>query len=188
MLAASAAFPSGGVMAQVLGRSVFAALALVLSFGAYAADKKSSDGKASKSDASFMKDAANDSAAEIALGKVVPQKSQNADVKAFSQRMVDDHTKASQELEPIASRMGVSLPKEPTGSHAKMVKELAKKDKKFDHEYAEAMVKDHEKAVKLFEKTSKKGDSEEVRQFAAKTLPTLQEHLKMAKDLKAKVK
>jgi putative membrane protein len=175
-------------MAQVLARSIFAALALVLSFGAYAADKKSNDGKASKSDASFMTDAANDNLAEIELGKVVQQKSQNADVKAFAQRMVDDHTKANQELEPIATKMGVSLPKAPTGSHAKVVKELSKKDKRFDHEYAEAMVEDHEKAVKLFEKTSKKGDSEEVRQFAAKTLPTLQEHLKMAKDLKKKVK
>jgi putative membrane protein len=175
-------------MTQALARSIFAGLALVLSFGAYAADKKSDSGKASKSDASFMKDAANDSAAEIELGKLVPQKTQNADVKAFAQRMVDDHTKASQELEPIAAKMGVDLPKAPTGSHAKMVKELAKKDKNFDHEYAEAMVKDHEKAVKLFEKTSKKGDSDEVRQFAAKTLPTLQEHLKMAQDLKKKVK
>jgi putative membrane protein len=181
-------FPSGGSMTHVLGRSIFAALALVLSFGAYAADKKSDNGKVSKSDRNFMMDAANDSLAEIELGKVAQQKSQNADVKAFGQRMVDDHTKANQELEPIASKMGVSLPKEPTGKHAKMVKELSNKEKRFDHEYAEAMVKDHEKAVKLFEKTSKKGDAEEVRQFAAKTLPTLQEHLKMARDLKKNVK
>jgi putative membrane protein len=172
-------------MTSAMNRSIFAVLALALSFGAYAADKKADNsGKASKSDASFMKDAANDSLAEIELGKVVPQKSQNADVKAFSQRMVDDHTKANEELKPIAEKLGVALPTAPEGKHAKMVKDLSKKDKRFDHEYAEAMVKDHEKAVKLFEKTSKKGDSEEVRQFAAKTLPTLQEHLKMARDLK----
>jgi putative membrane protein len=172
-------------MTHATSRSILAILAFALSFGAYAADKKAdSSGKASKSDASFMKEAANDSLAEIELGKLVQQKSQNAEVKAFGQRMVDDHSKANEELKPLADKMGVTLPTAPEGKHAKMVKELAKKDKRFDHEYAEAMVKDHQKAVKLFEKTSKKGDSEEVRQLAAKTLPTLQEHLKMARDLK----
>lgn len=172
-------------MTHVMNRSIFAVLALALSFGVYAADKKGNDsGKASKSDVSFMKEAANDSMAEIELGKVAQQKSQNADVKAFGQRMVDDHTKASEELKPIADKMGVQLPSAPEGKHARMVKDLSKEDKKFDQKYVNDMVKDHEKAVKLFEKTSKKGDSEEIRQFAAKTLPTLQEHLKMARDLK----
>jgi putative membrane protein len=168
-----------------MSRSIFAVLALALSFGAYAADKKSdSSGKASKSDASFMKEAANDSMAEIELGKVAQQKSQNADIKAFGQRMVDDHTKASEELKPIADKMGVALPTAAEGKHGKMVKDLSNREKNFDREYVNAMVKDHEKAVKLFEKTSKKGDSEEVRQFAAKQLPVLQEHLKMARDLR----
>jgi len=45
------------------------------------------------------------------------------------------------------------------------------------------MVKDHEQAVSLFEKESKKGDSDELKQFASTTLPTLQEHLKMARGL-----
>jgi putative membrane protein len=167
---------------------MFAVLCLALPLGVYAADKKADTGKVSKSDRSFIMDAANDSLAEVELGKIAQQKSTNDAVKKFGQRMVDDHTKANQELEPIATKLGVTPPTAPTGKHAKMVKELSKKDKRFDHEYAEAMVKDHEKAVKLFEKTSKKGDSEEIRQFAAKTLPTLQEHLAMAKDLKKSVK
>lgn len=175
-------------MTHAISRSVFAALALALSFGSYAADKADrkadSSGKASKSDASFMRQAANDSAAEIELGKLAQEKAQNPDVKAYGQRMVDDHTKATNELKPIADKMGVTLPTAPEGKHAKMTKDLAKKDKNFDKEYVNAMVKDHEKAVKLFQKTAKKGDSEEVRQFAEKTLPTLQEHLKMARDLR----
>ena len=168
-----------------MNRSIFAVLALALSFGAYAADKKAdSSGKVSKSDASFIKEAASDSMAEIELAKVAQQKSQNADIKAFGQRMGDDHTKASEELKPIADKLGVTLPAAPEGKHGRMVKDLSKKEKNFDREYVSAMVKDHEKAVKLFEKTSKKGDSEEVRQFAAKQLPVLQEHLKMARDLR----
>ena len=171
-------------MTHVMNRSIFAVLALALSFGAYAADKKADSGTASKGDASFMKQAASDSMAEIELGKIAQEKAQNPDVKAFGQRMVDDHTKASEELKPIADKMGVALPTGAEGKHGRMVKDLSKKEKNFDREYVNAMVKDHEKSVKLFERTSKKGDSEEVRQFAAKQLPVLQEHLKMARDLR----
>jgi putative membrane protein len=176
-------------MTQVLGRTLFAALALFLSFGAYAADKKSDSGKVSKGDRSFIMDAANDGLAEVELGKIAQQNAASEEVKKFGQRMADDHSKANKELEPIAAKLGVTLPTAPSGKHAHMVKELSKKQgAKFDREYAEDMVKDHKKAVKLFEKQSQKADAEELRQFAAKTLPTLQEHLKMAEDLRAATK
>ena len=90
-------------MTQSLGRSFFAALALVLSFGAYAADKKSDSGKISKADRTFIMDAANDSMAEIELGKVAQSNGASEEVKKFAQRMVDDHSTASKELEPIAA-------------------------------------------------------------------------------------
>ncbi len=165
-------------------RTLFAVAALGLSCAGFAADKKAETGKASKDDREFIMDVANDGLAEVELGRIAQQKGQSEDVKKFGQRMVDDHSKANQELEGIAGKLGVNLPKEPSGKHAKLVKELSKKDKRFDHEYAEAMVKDHEKAVKLFEMQSKKADSRELREFAASTLPTLKEHLQMAKNLK----
>ena len=176
-------------MTQLLGRSLFAALALVLSFGASAADKKSDSGKVSKGDRTFIMDAANDSLAEIELGKVAQQNAASPEVKKFAERMVNDHSTASKELEPIATKLGVTPPTAPHGKHAKMVQNLSKKTgEKFDKDYIDDMVKDHKKAVKLFEKQSQKGESEELRQFAAKQLPTLQDHLKMAQDLQAGMK
>ena len=176
-------------MTQLLGRSLFAALALVLSFGVGAADKKSDSGKVSKGDRSFIMEAANDSMAEIELGKVAQQNAASDEVKKFAQRMVDDHSTASKELEPIASKLGVTPPTAPQGKHAKMVQNLSKKTgAKFDKDYIDDMVKDHKKAVKLFEKQSQKAESEELRQFAAKQLPTLQDHLKMAQDIQAGMK
>src|SRR5215213_7124001 len=114
-------------MTHVFGKSLFAVLALVLSFGAYAADKKGDSGKVSKGDKSFIMDAANDSMAEIELGKVAQQNAASDDVKKFGQRMVDDHSKASKELEPIAGKLGVTPPTAPEGKHAKMVANLSKK-------------------------------------------------------------
>ena len=177
-------------MTHVLGRSVFAALALVLSFGAYADKHGHKDsGKVAKGDRTFIMDAATDSMAEIELGKVAQQNAASDEVKKYAQRMIDDHTKASQELEPIATKLGVTPPKEVKGHHARMMKDLSKKTgEKFDRDYINGMVKDHQKSVKAFQKESEKGQSEELKQFAAKQLPILQEHLKMAQDLQAGMK
>ena len=176
-------------MTQSLGRSFFAALALVLSFGADAADRKSDYGKVSKGDRTFMIEAANDSLAEIELGKLAQQNAASEDVKKFAQRMVDDHSAASKELEPVAGKLGVTLPTAPQGKHRRMVKDLSKKTgAKFDRDYVDDMVKDHKRALKLFEKQAQKAEAEELRKFAAGQLPTLHEHLKMAEDLQAGMK
>ena len=68
------------------------------------------------------------------------------------------------------------------------MKRIDPKGEKFDHEYSEHMIKDHESAVKLFQKQAKDGDAKELKDFAAKTLPTLEEHLKMSRNLKSRKK
>jgi putative membrane protein len=164
-------------------RILIAVLALACAPVLYAADKKG-DAKLSSNDRNFIKTAAEDNLSEVELGKVAQQNASSAEVKQFGQRMADDHAKAQQELETIAQKLGAQLPNAPSGSHAKMVKDLSKKTgAKFDQDYAKDMVKDHEKAVSLFEKQSKKADSDDLKQFATKTLPILQEHLKMARAL-----
>jgi len=176
-------------MKRLITRNLIGVLALAFAFGSYAADKKGDTRKLTSNDRNFITEAAQDGLAEVELGKIAQQNGASAEVKQFGQRMADDHSKANQELETIATQLGATVPTAPGGHHAKMVKELSKKTgARFDHEYAEDMVKDHEKAVALFDKQSKKGDSEELKQFAAKTLPVLQEHLKMARALTARKK
>jgi putative membrane protein len=175
-------------MKQALGRTLFAALAFTVACGIYAADKKG-DGKLSGNDRHFVTTAAEDGQAEVELGKIAQQNAASADVKQFGQRMVDDHTKAGQELEGIATKLGMSPPKSPGSKQQGDIKKFSKlTGEKFDREYADHMVKDHEKAVSLFEKQAKSGDSAELKEFASKTLPTLQEHLKMARALTSKKK
>ena len=143
-------------------------------------------GKAGKSsldhgDRKFIETAAKDGLAEVELGQVAQQKAQNPQVKEFAARMVQDHGKANDELKTLASSKGVQLPTETDRSHKHKAESLNKKAAdKFDHEYMEEMVKDHKKDVKEFEKQAKNAKDADVRNFASKTLPTLQEHLKMA--------
>jgi putative membrane protein len=140
-------------------------------------------------DREFMTKAAQGGLAEVELGRLAAQKAQSPDVKQFGQRMVDDHSRVNTELKTLATSKGVTLP---TDIDAATKEEQAKLSKltgaAFDKEYMRLMVDDHRKDVAEFEKESKDQDNADVRAFAAKTLPTLQEHLKLAETTNAKLK
>lgn len=137
----------------------------------------------------FWLEAAQGGMTEVELSQLALQKSQNEEVKTFAQMMVDDHTKANDELKTLAQSKGVTLPTEMNA------KQMATKDKlnglsgdAFDREYMKTMVKDHDKTVKLFQKQADSGKDEEVKAFAAKTLPTLQGHQSKARAMNDSMK
>ncbi|HEX6707175.1 MAG TPA: DUF4142 domain-containing protein [Albitalea sp.] len=135
-------------------------------------------------DRHFVEKAASDGMAEVELGQIAQQKASDDQVKQFAARMVQDHTKANDELKQIASGKGVQLPSGPDKKHAseaRKMQEMSGAD--FDRQYAKHMLADHKAAVADFEKASKSGKDAEVKAFAEKTLPTLREHLKMAQAL-----
>jgi putative membrane protein len=205
-------------------------------------------GALSNDDKKFVMEAAHGGMMEVELGKLATQKAMSDDVKQFGQRMVDDHSKANDELMQLASSKGImmnhSMGSDSTtsgtgsqtsgsqmsgstaqssssntqssgstaqssgsntmsgqgsnasGDDAKMMKkhqEMVSKlsalsGAEFDRKYMEHMVKDHEKDVAAFERESTKGSDADLKAWAAKTLPTLREHLQMARDTQMKVK
>ena len=131
----------------------------------------------------FVEKAAQDGLAEVEVGKAALQKSQNAKVREFAQRMVTDHGKANQELAALAKRKGIEVPKKLDVEHAAMVKKLeAQEGDAFDIEYSNHMKMGHTTAITLFEAESKASDAD-FAGFATKTLPTLKEHMEMAAKL-----
>jgi putative membrane protein len=140
-------------------------------------------------DSDFMMKAAQGGLAEVDMGNMASSKATNADVKKFGDRMVTDHSKANDELKQLASTKGVTLPADVGDEHKKAMDEMsAKSGKDFDKAYMDDMVKDHEKDVAEFEKASKEAKDADLKAWATKTLPTLQGHLKMAKETQKKVK
>ncbi len=141
------------------------------------------------SDASFMKDAAEAGNFEVAGSQLALTKASSAQVKTFAQQMIDDHTKAGQELATLATSKGVKLSSDPSIAQKAKLKLLGTHEgAKFDAKYAESVgVSAHEDAVKLFTKAANEAKDADVKAFAAKILPTLQHHLQMAQDLKAAV-
>jgi putative membrane protein len=167
----------------------FAALVLMVAFVPARADEA---GKASSKDTKFVNEATTGGELEVALGKLAATKASSDDVKKFGQQMVDDHSKANDELRSLAKGKGIDLTEakdKATKMESKAEGKLAKKEgAAFDKAYMDLMVKDHEDDVKEFEKASKNADDADLKAWAGKTLPTLESHLKMAKDIKAKLK
>ena len=142
-----------------------------------------------QADQDFAMKAAQGSLAEVTMGQTAAQKAANADVKTFATRMVTDHGQANAELSQLAASKGITLPSEPADEHKKAMEHLGTlSGAEFDKAYMMHMVEDHEKDVKAFEDASKNLQDPDLKGWATKTLPTLQEHLRLAKETQAKVK
>ena len=151
-------------------------------------DQPGHETSGSRSDRQFIDKAANDGLAEVKLGQLASEKASSPEVKQFAQRLVQDHTKANNQLKQIAQAEGVRVEDDLESKHRKVQDQLSKlSGEAFDRAYMEHMVEDHQKAVKLFEKHSKDASNPQVKQFASSTLPTLQEHLREAQRLQAEV-
>ncbi len=135
-------------------------------------------------DQTFLTRAAADGSAEVALGQLALQKSSSTQTKQLAQHIVDDHTKATEQLVALARQKQITVAPEPDAKAKREMDKLQKLDgDAFDHAYAQAMVKDHHEAVQLFTKASTGAKDTDVKQFAAQTLPVLKNHLKMARQL-----
>jgi putative membrane protein len=135
------------------------------------------------SDQTFVMDVAKGGTAEVELGKLAQDKAASPEVKNFAKRMVDDHTKANDELQTLAKNKNISLPTDLDAKDKALRDRLSKlSGAAFDRAYMNAMVSDHRKVVAEFKRESTAGKDPEVKAFASKTLPTIEEHLKLAQD------
>src|SRR6201994_124941 len=171
------------------GIATFAVAAALLSTAAYAqsaAEKtgvNSTLGIAPKTE-DFIKEAAMSDMLEIDAAKIAQQKG-NADEKKFAETMITDHTKTSSELKGLVG--GEMKSAVPTALDDASQKKLGKlrdtKPDSFASEYDPMQVSAHKDAVSLFERYAKGGDDPKLKDWAGKTLPTLQHHLEMAQDM-----
>lgn len=146
-----------------------------------------SGGSSARADQDFVMKAGAGGAAEVAAGQMAQQKATRDEVKQLGQHLVDDHTKANDELKQIAGAKGMTPPAAPT---PKQQRDAAKLEKMsggaFDKAYLNQMTADHKETIALFRKEASSGKDPELKAFASKTLPTLQEHLKMVQSLQTK--
>lgn len=144
--------------------------------------------KVSAADTKFIKNAAVGGMEEVTLGQLAAQKGTDPDVKTFGQHMVDDHSKANDQLKQLASQKGVTVASALPPSKQKDVDRLNKlSGAAFDKAYVGMMVADHKKDVAEFKKASTTAKDSDLKSWAGTTLPTLQDHLKMIEDIHSKM-
>jgi len=149
--------------------------------------KSVSNGKA-VSAKTFVHKASRSGMEEVRLSKLAEERATNPEVRKFAQHMVKDHSRANKELMAVAEKTGYTLSKSMDAKHKALAEKLSRMEGAgFDRHYMRAQVQDHEEAVALFESYAQNGEDRELKAFAAKTLPTLQEHLRHAQDVAAKV-
>ena len=143
--------------------------------------------QAGHTDQTFVQMASNGGVAEVKLGQLAMERAASPEVKQFGERMVTDHTKANQELATIAQAKNIPIAPELDPQHRTMAAKLATlQGASFDQEYLQGQVADHEQTIALFTTQIKQGQDADLKAFASKTLPTLQEHLHMVRALAAK--
>jgi putative membrane protein len=136
----------------------------------------------------FVRNAAEGNMAEVKLGQLAQEKAQSPEVKKFAERMINDHTKANEQLKQVANQEHINFPTDVSSKHAQTYRTLEKlSGPEFDKAYARTMLQDHEKDVAEFKREAGSAQSGPVKQYAQETLPTLESHLQEAKQMQAQV-
>jgi putative membrane protein len=139
-------------------------------------------------DRSFITSAAEANLAEIDIAKMVAQKSTDPAVKDFANRMVADHTQANQKLASVAEKNGVKLPTEASATERNQKSELEKlSGAQLNDAYLRDELKGHKETISAFESEIEHGQKEEAKNYAEQTLPTLQDHIRIAEDVAGKL-
>lgn len=162
--------------------------ALAAAFSAAAAPSSNAGHALAAPDRKFLAAAAQGGQAEVELGKLAAEKASDPGVKAFGQHMVDDHSRANDELKKLAASKGFAVPSAIGAQDASLKKKLSGlSGAAFDRAYVDAMLKDHKHDVAEFEKQATGARDADVAAFASKTLPTLREHLSRVEELSRSV-
>lgn len=140
----------------------------------------------STSDASFITAATRGGMAEIRLAELAMRNGRSPAVKSFARKLLADHGGGNQELAALARRKEIATPEGIGAEYQGVYDDLAKlRGRAFDRAYAEAMVKDHQDDIREYQTEARDGTDPDVRAFAAKAVPMLEEHLRAAQALTA---
>jgi putative membrane protein len=137
----------------------------------------------SSTDMHFIKAASQGGIAEVKMGYMGVQSGTSQEVKNLGQKLIQDHTAANKELEQLAARKGVALTGDIDSKHQKELDTLSKLNgAEFDKAYLHHAVMDHQKDIKQYQAAADKATDQDIRAFAQRTIPILQQHLDMAKN------
>jgi putative membrane protein len=156
--------------------------------GGTSQSSNSKDVLLSQADRDFMKKAEDSDIRERNLGRFIMQKSQTTTVRDYGKMLADDHTKDLHNVIDLMESKGIHQPKNLPEVKQEALDQLNNlSGPALDRAFLEIMVKDHENNVALYRRETQSGEDPAVREYAARALLTLQEHLKKAQELQNKL-
>jgi putative membrane protein len=150
-----------------------------------AAQPAGSSANATPSAADFVKQAAISGIFEIQSSELALHKHVRPD-RTFAHDMIRDHSRIAAQLKHLvrSNHINAKMPTKLDDQHQKMLDQLrGETGATFDKDYDQMQKQGHEQAVSLFKSYAQNGDNPALKNWAAKTLPTLEEHLSMADKL-----
>ncbi|SMF87385.1 putative membrane protein [Azospirillum oryzae] len=145
--------------------------------------KVTEKGQVAQQDMTFANKAAISDMFEIQAGKLAQDQAKDQKVKQFGSHMVSDHTKTSDAMKEMAQKKSMALPTKLDSEHQQKLDKLrGMKGEQFDSAYMQGQVDAHQTAVSLFREEAQNGKDADLKRFAEQTLPTLEQHLRMARD------
>jgi predicted outer membrane protein len=152
-----------------------------------AAGATAAAGSMSKADQKILMNLAQGNINEIEAAKIAQSKSEHAEIKAFAQQMIDDHTKALAEVQAMAQQKGVTLPTEPDAKHKSQTAKYEKMTgDAFDKAYmSHAGVADHRAMHSMLQKDEKKAKDADLKALISKMTPVVEQHLRSAQQMPA---
>lgn len=150
-----------------------------------AAGQTASSGALSAGDQKALKDMAQANINEVAAARIALQKAQSSEVKAFAQKMIEDHGSALTKVQAVAQQKGVTLPTEPDAMHKDMAAKLEQQTgDAFDKMYMEnAGTKDHEMVLSKLKSDAQNIKDPDVKALADAHTPVVEQHLKSAQQM-----
>ncbi len=144
----------------------------------------SGNGNLNDTDRNFLTKAAQDGLGEVQIAQLAEQKATNDHIKDMSRKLVDDHTKANDQLKDIASKQNLTMPTQPSEKDKDRYDRLSKlSGQQFEQAFLREQVKDHQKDIQEFQNEANNGKDPQLKQFAQQNLSVLQQHLQMAQQM-----
>jgi len=135
-----------------------------------------------------LQEAIQGNMAEVKMGELAKERSQNKDVRDFGQTLIDDHSKGKEKAMAAAKTMSVTTPSEPTAKQKQEHDMLAKlSGSEFDRMFMSHMVQDHQEDIAKYTAQAQSGNSSKATDYAKDTLPTLRSHLSKAESIESKL-
>lgn len=142
----------------------------------------------SSADQQFLENAIKGNRAEVELGRMMESKATDPQVKQFAQLMVKDHSEALNQVQQLAQKKSSAsasgLPPDAQDLKQKLSQEHGAQ---LDKDYVNGMLQDHQKDVKEYQDEAQNGQDPQVKQWAGKMVPKLQEHLQKVEALNSTV-